>query len=136
MLVRTADSSAIRIYLSTEPTTHKLYTLMHDPQYRTDVARQNTGYNQPSYTSFYFASDMDWANVPIPKLYTPKALMEKEGSDEVNEAKAAEVDEKEVDEMKIDETKVDGAEIDAKEIEGESVVPSSSCSSSRGFINH
>ncbi|OMF47157.1 rhamnogalacturonan lyase [Paenibacillus peoriae] len=123
MLVRTADSSAIRIYLSTEPTTHKLYTLMHDPQYRTDVARQNTGYNQPSYTSFYFASDMDWANVPIPKLYTPKALMEEESSDEVDEAKAAEVDEKEVDEMKIDETKVDGAEIDAKEIEGESAAP-------------
>ena len=31
MLVRTADSSALRIYLSTEVTDHKLYTLMHDP---------------------------------------------------------------------------------------------------------
>jgi hypothetical protein len=85
MLVRTADSSAIRIYLSTEPTTHKLYTLMHDPQYRADVARQNTGYNQPSYTSFYFASDMDWANVPIPKLYTPRAVIQGEGAEEADE---------------------------------------------------
>ena len=54
LLVRTVDSTAIRIYLSTELTTHKLYTLMHDPQYRVEVARQQTTYNQPSYPSFYF----------------------------------------------------------------------------------
>ena len=64
--MRTADSSAIRIYLSTELTTHKMYTLMHDPQYRVEVARQQTTYNQPAYPSFYFASDMDWAKVPVP----------------------------------------------------------------------
>nr|WP_204498475.1 rhamnogalacturonan lyase [Aquibacillus albus] len=71
MLVRTVDSSAIRIYLSTEVTDRKLYTLMHDPQYRVEVARQNTSYNQPSYTSFYFASDIDWTDVPVPNLWTP-----------------------------------------------------------------
>ncbi|ADB34337.1 hypothetical protein Kfla_5324 [Kribbella flavida DSM 17836] len=65
LLVRTADSSAIRIYLSTELTDRKLYTLMHDPQYRVEVARQNTAYNQPSYTSFYLGSDIDWAKVPL-----------------------------------------------------------------------
>ncbi|MEW4368255.1 rhamnogalacturonan lyase [Paenibacillus sp. JQZ6Y-1] len=70
LLLRTADSSAIRIYLSTELTNHKLYTLMHDVQYRTGIARQNTTYNQPSYTSFYFASDMDWSKVPIPNNTT------------------------------------------------------------------
>ena len=67
LLLRNADSTAIRFYLSTELTTHKLYTLMHDWQYRADAARQQTTYNQPSYTSFYFASDMDWAKVPIPR---------------------------------------------------------------------
>ena len=66
MLVRTVDSSAIRIYLSTEITHHKLYTLMHDPQYRVEVARQQTTYNQPSYPGFYLASDVDWAKVPVP----------------------------------------------------------------------
>ena len=66
MLMRTVDSSAIRIYVSTELTTHKMYTLMHDPQYRVEVARQQTTYNQPAYPSFYFASDMDWAKVPVP----------------------------------------------------------------------
>lgn len=65
LLVRTADSSALRIYVSTEVTTHKLTTLMHDVQYRAEVARQQTTYNQPSYTSFYFASDLDWADVPV-----------------------------------------------------------------------
>jgi rhamnogalacturonan lyase-like protein len=68
LLLRTVDSSAIRIYLSTELTRHKLYTLMHDPQYRAEIARQQTTYNQPSYPSFYLGSDVDWATVPIPKL--------------------------------------------------------------------
>lgn len=44
LLLRTADSSAIRVYLSTELTDHKLTTLMHDPQYRAEVARQQTTY--------------------------------------------------------------------------------------------
>ncbi|WP_458115849.1 rhamnogalacturonan lyase [Arthrobacter sp. D2-10] len=71
LFLRTADSSAIRVYLSTEVTDHKLTTLMHDPQYRAEVARQNTSYNQPSYTSYYFASDMDFADVPVPDAWTP-----------------------------------------------------------------
>ncbi|WP_212986214.1 rhamnogalacturonan lyase [Actinoplanes auranticolor] len=66
LLLRTVDSSAIRIHVSTEVTSHKLYTLMHDPQYRVEVARQQTTYNQPSYPGFYLASDTDWARVPLP----------------------------------------------------------------------
>ncbi|MCO1580424.1 rhamnogalacturonan lyase [Crossiella sp. SN42] len=66
LLVRTADSSALRIFTSTEPTNHKMYTLMHDKQYRVDVARQQTGYNQPAYPGFYLASDVDWQRVPRP----------------------------------------------------------------------
>lgn len=74
LFVRTADSSAIRVYLSTEVTGHKLTTLMHDPQYRAEVARQNTSYNQPSYTGYYFASDMDFAEVPVPDAWTPGVI--------------------------------------------------------------
>ena len=47
---------------------------MHDAQYRAEVARQNTTYNQPSYTSFYLASDTDWAKVPVPTLWMPGVL--------------------------------------------------------------
>ncbi|WP_231584175.1 rhamnogalacturonan lyase [Domibacillus indicus] len=71
LLLRTADSSAIRIFMNTEQTDRKMYTLMHDVQYRTGIAGQNTAYNQPAYTSFYFASDIDWSAVPQPEYNTP-----------------------------------------------------------------
>ncbi|MFZ4452619.1 rhamnogalacturonan lyase [Salibacterium aidingense] len=74
MLVRTEDSSAIRMYMNTEVTDHKLYTLMHDPQYRSGISWQNSGYNQPSYPSFYFASDMDWEDVPVPDIKRSPSL--------------------------------------------------------------
>lgn len=67
LLVRTVDSTAIRIYVSTELTDRKLYTLMHDAQYRVGVAWQNVVYNQPCYPSFYLASDLDWSAVPLQK---------------------------------------------------------------------
>lgn len=63
ILLRTKDSSAIRIYMNTEITGHKLFTLLHDVQYRCGVAWQNNCYNQPGYTSFYYASDMDFKDV-------------------------------------------------------------------------
>ena len=63
LLLRTADSAAIRIYTNTDITIHKLFTLLHDPQYRVGVAWQNNCYNQPCYPSFYYASDMDWQNI-------------------------------------------------------------------------
>ncbi|TYP79065.1 rhamnogalacturonan lyase [Paenibacillus methanolicus] len=74
LLVRAADSTAIRIYTNTDLTNRKLYTLMHDPQYRAEIARQNTTYNQPSYTSFYFGSDINWAKVPLRKPDMPGML--------------------------------------------------------------
>ena len=71
LLLRTADSSAIRIYINTEITKHKLFTLLHDPMYRCGVAWQNNVYNQPCYTSFYYASDMDFRDV-LPELAIKK----------------------------------------------------------------
>nr|WP_246334777.1 rhamnogalacturonan lyase [Spinactinospora alkalitolerans] len=66
LLLRTEDSEAIRIYTSTAVTDRKLYTLMHDPQYRVGIAGQQTAYNQPAHPSFYLASDTDWSRVPVP----------------------------------------------------------------------
>ncbi len=63
LLLRLEDSSAVRIYTSTDEAPHKLFTLMHDIQYRCGVAWQNNCYNQPVYPSFYYASDMDFKNV-------------------------------------------------------------------------
>ena len=60
LLLRNEDSTAIRIYTSTDLTPHKLPTMMHDPQYRCGIAWQNNCYNQPVYPSYYYAPDMDF----------------------------------------------------------------------------
>ncbi len=75
LLVRDANSTEIRIYVSTEVTDRKLTTLMHEPQYRVEVARQNTTYNQPSYTSYMLASDIRWGDVPVfTTVVTPEPM--------------------------------------------------------------
>lgn len=63
ILLRTEDSTAIRLYTTTDATTHKLHTLMHDTMYRCGVAWQNNCYSQPGYPSFYYAHDMDFRDV-------------------------------------------------------------------------
>ncbi|HTY88281.1 MAG TPA: autotransporter-associated beta strand repeat-containing protein [Candidatus Acidoferrum sp.] len=55
---RTADSSALRIYVSTVMATNRFYTLMHDPQYRLAIAWQNVAYNQPPHPGFYLGPGM------------------------------------------------------------------------------
>lgn len=73
LLVRTEDDTAIRIYTTTDLTAHKLFTLMHDTQYRCGAAWQNNCYNQPGYPSFYYASDMDFSLV-MPELTAKPTL--------------------------------------------------------------
>ncbi|WP_410808893.1 hypothetical protein [Micromonospora sp. 067-2] len=43
----------LRLYTTTIPTPHKIRTLMHDPQYRNQVACENVTYNQPPHPSFF-----------------------------------------------------------------------------------
>lgn len=50
---RSRDNRELRIYTSTIPTPHRLFTLMHDPQYRLAIAWQNVAYNQPPHPGFY-----------------------------------------------------------------------------------
>jgi rhamnogalacturonan endolyase len=63
LVERTPDNQNLRIYTTTIPTDYKIYTLMHDPQYRVSVAWQNVGYNQPPHTGFYLGYGMN----PAPK---------------------------------------------------------------------
>jgi len=63
LVERTPDNQNLRIYTTTIPTDYKIYTLMHDPQYRVSVAWQNVGYNQPPHTGFYLGFGMN----PAPK---------------------------------------------------------------------
>jgi rhamnogalacturonan endolyase len=66
---RTADNQELRIYTTTIPATNRLYTLMHDPQYRLSVAWQNVGYNQPTQPGFYLGDGMK--PPPRPAITTP-----------------------------------------------------------------
>ncbi len=59
VILRLNDNKALRVYTTTMPTPHKLYTFMHDPVYRLAVSWQNSSYNQPPHPGFYVASDMD-----------------------------------------------------------------------------
>ncbi len=63
---RTSDNQYLRIYTTTTPATDRIYTLMHDPQYRESIAWQNTAYNQPPHTSFYLGDGM--APPPTPNI--------------------------------------------------------------------
>lgn len=58
ILVAAPDRQSLRLYTTTVATHHRLYTLMHDPQYRLSVAWQNVVYNKPPHTSFYLGDGM------------------------------------------------------------------------------
>ncbi|MBD0349891.1 MAG: rhamnogalacturonan lyase [Flavisolibacter sp.] len=64
VVFRTTDNKELRIFSTTIPTEHRMYTLMHDPQYRLSIAWQNVGYNQPPHVSFYMGEDMKKAPKP------------------------------------------------------------------------
>jgi rhamnogalacturonan endolyase len=72
VIERTADNQELRIYTTVVPTEHRIYTLMHDPQYRESIALQNVGYNQPPWTSFFLGYDMKAPPKPNIVLVTPK----------------------------------------------------------------
>lgn len=61
---RKSDNSALRIYTTTNITTNKIYTLMHDPVYRLSIAWQNTAYNQPPHTGFFLGNGMPTVSKP------------------------------------------------------------------------
>jgi rhamnogalacturonan endolyase len=70
VVLRTADNQSLRIYSTTIPSKYRLYTLMHDPQFRLSIAWQNVGYNQPPHPGFYLGKGMKKA--PKPDIVTPK----------------------------------------------------------------
>lgn len=58
VLMRTEDSSALRLYVTPHTTSHRFPTFMADPVYRVSAANQNVAYNQPCEPGFYFGPDM------------------------------------------------------------------------------
>ena len=58
VLLRTEDSSALRLYVSRIPTEYRFHTFLEDPVYRISIATQNVAYNQPTQPGFYFGPDL------------------------------------------------------------------------------
>ncbi len=67
LVIRTSDNANIRIYSTTAPTIHRIYTLWHDHQYRQAMVWQSIGYNQPPHLS-YFLGEMEGITVAPPPL--------------------------------------------------------------------
>ena len=57
VLVRTPDSSELRLYTTTIPTLFRIDCLMEDIPYRLSVATENVAYNQPPEPGFYIGPD-------------------------------------------------------------------------------
>lgn len=68
VMLRKSDNSALKIFTTTIPTTYRIVTLMHDPQYRVAIAWQNSGYNQPPHPSFYLGEGMNPVVLPAIKV--------------------------------------------------------------------
>ena len=66
------DSLALRVYTSPYQTTNRIYTLMHDHQYRQAICWQMCGYNQPPHPSYYLGSEFP---TPIPAKSTNGKLV-------------------------------------------------------------
>lgn len=62
-------NTALRIYSTPVQTSTRITTLLHDTQYRTALAWQNTAYNQPPHPSFFIGDKMPTA--PRPTITTP-----------------------------------------------------------------
>jgi rhamnogalacturonan endolyase len=66
VVLRTTGNNALRIYTTTNLATNRIYTLLHDPQYRVAIAWQNTAYNQPPHPGFFIGANM--ATPPVPNI--------------------------------------------------------------------
>lgn len=61
---RNSNDTQLMIYTTTIPSNHRLYTLMHDAQYRVAIAWQNTAYNQPPHPGFFLGEGMSAQSAP------------------------------------------------------------------------
>jgi hypothetical protein len=67
LVLRESDSSALRVYTTTDVTKRRIYTLMHDPTYRMQVSFEQSSYNQPPHTGFHIGNGM--ADPPKPDIF-------------------------------------------------------------------
>jgi hypothetical protein len=67
LVVRESSNANLRVYTTTTVTKRRIYTLMHDPTYRAQVAFENSAYNQPPHVGFHIGVGM--ADPPVPDIF-------------------------------------------------------------------
>jgi hypothetical protein len=67
LVLRESSNANLRVYTTTDVTKRRIYTLMHDPTYRAQVAFENSAYNQPPHTGFRISPNM--ADPPVPDIF-------------------------------------------------------------------
>jgi hypothetical protein len=70
LVLRESSNAALRVFTTTDVTKRRIYTLMHDPTYRAQVAFENSAYNQPPHVGFHIGVGM--ADPPVPDIYIVK----------------------------------------------------------------
>jgi hypothetical protein len=67
LVLRESTNTALRLYTTTDVTTRRIYTLMHDPTYRMQVSFEQSSYNQPPHVGFHIGAGMD--DPPRPDIH-------------------------------------------------------------------
>ncbi len=71
MIFRKSDGG-LRVFTTTYATEYPVYSLMHNAQYRVQVAAENNGYNQPPHTDYFLGTGFDLPERPTVFDYTVK----------------------------------------------------------------
>jgi hypothetical protein len=67
---RETAGANLRMYTTTDVTTSRIYTLMHDPTYRAQNNFQNSAYNQPPHPGWRISPNMN--PPPVPDIFVVK----------------------------------------------------------------
>ncbi|MBR1459291.1 MAG: RICIN domain-containing protein [Oscillospiraceae bacterium] len=71
-LIYRKSDGGLRVFTTTFQTEYPIYTLMHNAQYRVQVAAQNNGYNQPPHTDYFLGTGYPLPTAPTVFDYTVK----------------------------------------------------------------
>jgi rhamnogalacturonan endolyase len=69
-----SDGTGVKVYTTSYDTDSRVYTLMHNTQYRCGVAAENVGYNQPPHVSYFMGTGYSLPSQP--SVYTAGNVIE------------------------------------------------------------
>lgn len=69
-----SDQTGLVVFVTPFGTTQRMYTLMHDPNYRTAISWQQNSYNQPPNLGFYFGVGMSTPPAPNIVCVAPTSI--------------------------------------------------------------